>query len=369
MQDVVVIGGGAIGLSAAYELAGRGLNVTVLDAGQPGCEASWAGAGILPPGHPGDPGHPLAPLCQATRELWSGLSAELREVTGIDNGFRRCGGIGVCPGGESHAFLAEEIEMWRAADVRVEPLSAAELHEHEPLLLPGAQGEGAQGYRLPDLCQVRNPRHLKAVAIGCALRGVDIRAGQPVVDFERSGQQVRAVRTPMDRFEADAFLVTAGAWTQQLLTGLGNRVEIVPVRGQIVLLNLPQPLTCHIIESGPRYLVPRPDGRLLIGSTEEWAGFDKRNTAAALRGLLEFAESLVPSLASARFERAWCGLRPHVPDGLPYMGRVPDSRNLYVAAGHFRGGLNLSPITARAMSQLITGETPAVPLAPFALDR
>ncbi len=369
MQDVVVIGGGAIGLSAAYELAGRGLKVTVLDAGQPGREASWAGAGILPPGHPGDPGHPLVPLCLATRELWPELSAELREFTGIDNGFRRCGGIGVCPTGEGDTLLPAEIETWRTANVRVEPLSAAELHEHEPLLLPGAQREGVQGYRLPDLCQVRNPRHLKAVAIGCTRRGVDIRAGQPVVEFERSGGRVRAVRTPTEHFEAEAFLVTAGAWTQQLLKGIAGSVEIVPVRGQIVLLNLPQLLTRHIIESGPRYLVPRPDGRLLIGSTEEWAGFDKRNTVSALRGLLEFAESLMPALADARFERAWSGLRPHVPDGLPYMGRVPDSRNLYVAAGHFRGGLNLSPITARVMSQLITGETPAVPMAAFALDR
>ena len=369
MQDVVVIGGGAIGLTAAYELAGRGLKVTVLDAGRPGHEASWAGAGMLPPGQPGDPQHPLAPLCRATRGLWSGLVAELQEFTGIDTGFRRCGAIGVGPDRESNRLLSAEIEAWRMADVRIEELSAADMNELEPSLLPELRKEGTLAYRLPDQCQVRNPRHLKAVAIGCARRGVEIRAGQPVVDFERSDEQVRAARTPTERFAAESFLVTAGAWTKHLLEGIGGDVQIVPVRGQIVLLSSPQPLIGHIIESGPRYLVPRPDGRLLIGSTEEWAGFDKRNTASELRGLLEFAESLVPSLADARFERAWCGLRPHVSDGLPYMGRVPGCHNLYVAAGHFRGGLNLSPITARVMSQLIIGETPEVPIDAFALNR
>ncbi|MGD9858115.1 MAG: glycine oxidase ThiO [Planctomycetaceae bacterium] len=363
MQDVVIIGGGVIGLSTAYELAGRGLTVTVLDAQQPGSEASWAGAGILPPGYPGDPQHPLSALCRATAELWPVLSAELRESTGIDNGFRRCGGIGLLPADASSEFRTE-VEAWRNVGVRVEELSVQKLTDYEPSLQ-----RGFRAYRLPDQCQVRNPRHLKALEIGCSRRGVEIRAGQPVDEIERAGERVLAVRTSTNRFEAGSFLVTAGAWSRRLLAEVGCDLPIEPVRGQIVLLNLSRPEISHIIESGPRYLVPRPDGRLLVGSTEEWVGFDKRNTASAVKELLEFAESLVPQLADARFERAWCGLRPHVPDGLPCLGGVPGCRNLFVAAGHFRGGLNLSPITARVMGQLITGNPVDPPIDAFAVGR
>lgn len=364
MPEVVVIGGGVIGLSTAFELAGRGRQVTVLDAGRPGHEASWAGAGILPPGYAGDPKHPLVPLCRATREIWPLLSADLRELTGLDNGYRRCGGIAVGRPDEADDLIETEIKAWQEADVRVDPLTAADLTAIEPSLHPELSA-----YHLPDLCQVRNPRHLKALEIACTRRGVDIRAGQPAVDFEQSGEQVQAIRTPTERLEAEQFLVSAGAWSQRLLAATGRDTPITPVRGQIVLLSETRPSFQHVIEEGSRYLVPRADGRLLVGSTEEWAGFDKRNTAAAMKNLLEFAESLVPSLSEARFERAWSGLRPQATRGVPYLGLVPGYRNLYVAAGHFRAGLNLSPITARLMSQLMTSETLDLPIDAFAVDR
>jgi glycine oxidase len=364
MQDVVVIGGGVIGLSTALQLAGRGARVTVLDAQSPGREASWAGAGILPPGHPGDPQHPFALLCRATRELWPALSADLRELTGVDNGYRRCGGITVASDAAADAAVAEEIQAWQKAGVCVEALTPDDFTALEPQLR-----EGARGFRLPELCQVRNPRHLKALAVGCALRGVEIRTGQPVVEMEQAGERLRAVRTESERFEAESFLVAAGAWSQKLLKSAGCEATIVPVRGQIVLLSQTRPSIRHVLECGPCYLVPRPDGRMLVGSTEEWVGFDKRNTASAIGKLLAFAQSWVPVLAGAQFERAWAGLRPHAPDGVPYLGRVPQYRNLYVAAGHFRHGLNLSPITARLMSQVILGEPPDVPLDAFSLAR
>lgn len=363
-QDVVVIGAGVIGLNVAYELAGRGRRVTLLDAQQPGREASWAGAGILPPGCPGDPRHPLAVLTAASHELWFQLSAELRETTGVDNGFRRCGGIGAAASDSDAAALAAEVNGWKTAHVRVEVLSADDLAACEPSL---RRQSGA--YRLPDVCQVRNPRHLKALEIGCARRGVVVRSGQPVVEFEHRGDRVSALLTPTDRFEGDQFLVAAGPWSQQLLAQSNCRLDIEPVRGQIVLLSSPRPLLQHVIECGPRYLVPRPDGRVLVGSTEETVGFDKQNTAQAMGDLLTFAQTLAPALAEARFERAWAGLRPHARRGLPYLGRHPDIENLFIAAGHFRSGLTLSPITARLMSQLMLGEPPDLPMDAYAVDR
>jgi glycine oxidase len=142
-----------------------------------------------------------------------------------------------------------------------------------------------------------------------------------------------------------------------------------PLRGQLVLLAMqPSPIE-HVINVGARYLVPRGDGRVLVGSTEEVAGFDKRTTAAGVGGLVEFAIDVVPALAGATFERAWAGLRPQSADGLPYLGRVGAVENLFVAAGHFRAGLQLSPITAELMTQLLIGRQPDLPLEPYWPDR
>jgi glycine oxidase len=144
---------------------------------------------------------------------------------------------------------------------------------------------------------------------------------------------------------------------------------IRPIRGQIVLLQTDRATPRHIINDGPRYLVPRGDGRVLVGSTEEDVGFDKRTTADGVAGLLEFARTLLPALGTAQFEHSWAGLRPATADGRPYLGRIPGLENAFVAAGHFRSGLTLSPGTAVVMSQLIRDQTPSIDLAPFRLDR
>jgi glycine oxidase len=361
MADVIVIGGGVIGLTSAWELAGRGLKVTLLDRQQPGREASWAGAGILPPAYFGPAEHPLAPLARATHPLWPRLSEELREHTGVDNGFRQCGGINFAPD-EDPVALDQEIRLWQQAGAVVEPLDLEAVRTLEPSLSP----QTLSGYRLPQTWQVRNPRHLRALLIACVQRGVEIRSDECVVEITHTSGRVTGVLTETDRLASDFVLVTAGAWTPQLLRATGSARSIEPIRGQMVLLWTPAPLLSHVVECGPRYLVPRPDGRLLVGSTEERAGFDKRNTPAGIGGLMDFAVRVVPALAQARFEQAWAGLRPHPTDGVPLMGRLPGVDNLYVAAGHFRAGLHLSPITARVMGQLITGEPTDVDLAPFA---
>jgi glycine oxidase len=178
-----------------------------------------------------------------------------------------------------------------------------------------------------------------------------------------------AVRTATGRMVADQFLVAAGAWTDTLLDQVGWCPGVHPVRGQIALLNTSRPLFRRILLDGARYLVPRPDGRVLVGSTEEDAGFDKRTTAGAIADLLALAGSLVPALAEAHVERCWAGLRPGSPDGLPFLGPVPGIDNLLVAAGHFRAGIQLSPGTGLVMKDLLLGRKPGVSLEPFRLDR
>ena len=350
-RDVIVIGGGVIGLSIAWELARHGVSVQVLEQGLFGQEASWAGAGILPPGNPDQAKTVEARLRGGSHVLWSDWTEALRSQTGIDNGFHRCGGVEVRPPGSIDS-LAEKIAAWRAEGVTAEPLNAAELHERVPALHP----EITAGFLLPDLGQVRNPRHLKALHQACAGAGVDLRAGTPVVDFVRRGERITAVKTAADEFHAADFIVAGGAWSRMLLQRAGHDILFEPVRGQIVLLETPSVLFRHVIEVGSRYLVPRPDGRILIGSTEERVGFEKRTTAAGVAGLIEFARQLVPALGDARFERCWAGLRPYAPGGLPRIGRVPGTINLSLAAGHFRAGLQLSPMTAVLIRQLILGQ-------------
>jgi glycine oxidase len=358
MQDVLVVGGGVIGLSAAYELALHGVQVTVVDQGPIGREASWAGAGMLPPGDPTGP-EPARRLAEFSFSLWPKLSADLKSETGIDNGFLRSGSIQIPFSSERD--IASECALWQRIGVEAERLDGSGLREREPAIHP----ELVDGFRLPTMAQVRNPWHLKALKAACLSRGVRLLPGQPVVGWQTDQGRILAARTPTETVPAGDFLVTAGAWSSPLLHTAGVHAEIEPIRGQIVLLQTDRPPFAHIIESGRRYLVPRGDGRILIGSTEERAGFVKQNTAAGVQDLLRFACRIVPSLESARFEQAWSGLRPHARRGVPFLGRAGEAENLHVAAGHFRSGLSNSPGTARLIRQLITGEAPAIPVDGF----
>lgn len=364
MTDIVLIGGGVIGLSIAYELATRGASVRILDQSQLGQESSWAGAGMITPANPDHARSPEARLRGETFVRWPDWATRLRDETGIDSGFARCGGVELAPNYSASEAAALVMKL-QTEGVRAELLGSRELRELEPHMNP----EFSEAIHLPDYCQVRNPRLLKALLAACAARGVELSPGMPVIGFEQQAARITAVRTPTELITAGQFVVCSGAWSQTVLAQAGCQISVEPVHGQIVLLDmLPLP-TRRIIEVGSRYIVPRADGHLLIGSTEEWIGFDKRNTAEAVAELIRFGCELIPSLKSARLERCWSGLRPGSPNGLPYLGRVPRTENLFVAAGHFRAGLMLSPITAVLLSQLLLGETPAINIDEFAPGR
>jgi glycine oxidase len=359
-RDVLVIGGGVIGLTTAYFLARDGASVELLDKADFGQEASWAGAGILPPGNPSEAQTPPDLLRAHSSTLFPTLSAELRERTGLDNGYLRCGGL---------EFLCQEGEAatdeWRSQGIAFEEIVERRLLTLEPALSAGL----GTAYFLPDMAQVRNPRHLKALLAGCQSFGVCLQPSCGVHGFDVQGPRIRALKTDQGLLSADCYLLAAGAWSNHLLEPLGWQPGIHPVRGQIALLNTGAPLLHRILLWGARYLVPRPDGRVLIGSTEEEAGFEKHTTATAIAQLLALACRLVPDLGSAPVERCWAGLRPGSPDGLPFLGPVPGLDNLFVAAGHFRAGIQLSPATGLVMKELILGQPLTVPLEAFRLDR
>ncbi|GIW80578.1 MAG: glycine oxidase ThiO [Gemmatales bacterium] len=358
--DVLVVGGGVIGLTTAYFLAKAGVQVEVVDKGDLGQESSWAGAGILTPGNPQAAQHPLLQLHAQSVSLFPELSAELKERTGIDNGYIQCGGLELL----GDAPIADTDE-WRSEGVVAELIDADQILHLEPALSAGC----TKAYYLPEMAQVRNPRHVQALIASCRALGVTMRSGCPVFRFVASRGRVTAVQSAAGKLAANQFIVATGAWTDSLLAELGWQPGIVPIRGQIALLNPGFPVFRHIILIGSCYLVPRPEGRVLIGSTEEQVGFDKHTTAAALQSLLAMGTSLVPALSQAHLERCWAGLRPASPDGLPFIGPLPDYENVVVAAGHFRSGIQLSPGTAQLVADIVLGRTPTVSPYVFRLDR
>jgi len=380
MHDCLIIGGGVIGLSLAYDLALHGLRVCLVDRQQPGREASWAGAGILPPMRyrSGDP--PAHQLAAVSFDLHARWAAELRESTGIDNGFRRCGAIYItrdesaedestATGKQDRTSKQERIGAMQRSGVRVEPLAPSDLNQHEPNLTVNVTSDVTSALFVPEQAQVRNPRHLKALRVACESRGVDIRPYVAVEDFEVCGGRIESVITSQGRLAAGQFCLTAGCWTGGLAQRLGLTPTIKPIRGQIALLTGGENILRHIIEVGRNYLVPRPDGHILVGSTEEDVGFNCQTTAEGIAGLLRLALQLVPKLAGCHVERTWAGLRPGSTDSLPTIGPLPRLENAWIAAGHFRDGLLLSPGTAVVVSRLMRDVSAEVNLEPFQADR
>jgi glycine oxidase len=356
--DVVIVGGGVIGLTAAYELAPYA-RVTLVERGAFGQESSWAGAGILLPPARAEHLQPIDQLRRQSATLFGELSSRLHAETGIDNGYRTSGGLRLVTNN------AEEISEWQRQGLAYEELSAKAVREREPKLDPPA----GRYFYFPEMAQVRNPRHVHALENACRRGGVTMLANTKLVKVNRTGGRVQAIETSAGRLEAARFVIAAGAWSAEILKTLGIEIGVKPIRGQIALLGSDAPILKHIIFADKLYLVPRDDGRILVGSTEEDVGFDKRTTAQAIAELLSFAQRIAPALGALPLERTWAGLRPGNADDLPYIGSAPTAENLIVATGHFRSGIELSPATARIVRALVLGEQPEVPVEAFRLDR
>ncbi|HAN97092.1 MAG TPA: glycine oxidase ThiO [Planctomycetaceae bacterium] len=364
-MDLIVIGGGVVGLSIAWEGARRGLKVRVLESGELGRAASWAGAGLLPP--PPGPGaiHPLDALGRRAAELHPSWARELTAATGIDTGFRRCGGLYLADLPGEAASLAAIERTWLDEGWRIEPLSPDAVRRRHPEIAAAAGGADIRrALFAPEESQLRNPRHLKALAEACRRAGVELHERAPVERLEADDVQATAI-VDGERQRAARICVAAGAWSKRLAEPLGLKVEVMPIRGQMLLYRFPEPPLRTIVNVGPRYLVPRDDGHLLVGSTEEEAGFDASTTAEGLAGLERFARRWLARLDDRPPIASWAGLRPGSVDGQPYVGPAPGLDRIWLATGHFRSGLTLSPATAELVIDLMTGTAPQVDPGPF----
>jgi glycine oxidase len=305
-------------------------------------------------------------LAGYSSQLHAEWSVRLREETGIDNGYRQCGGVYVADSNAAAAELLTTCEHWRRAGLSAKWLHAGDFDAIEPALAgvyDRAQLAGAA--LVAEEAQIRNPRHLRALFAACMQRGVEVSAGVEVHDFDVASDRIAAVRTGSGELTAQNIVLAAGAWSGALAARLGIELPIKPIRGQIVLFDCGRPILKRIVNLGRRYLTPRDDGRVLVGSTQEDVGFERGNTDEAVNELRTLAARLVPALASARVERCWSGLRPGSPSEWPYLGRLPSLSNAFIAAGHFRQGLWLSTGTAVVVGRLVRGESPGVDLTPF----
>jgi len=360
--DVALVGGGVIGLSLAWELSRHGAKVCVVDRGPLGQEASWAGAGMIPAGPSRDfwaESTPTEQLAGMSQQLHSEWHHRLLEETGIDNGYLQSGALYLAESEAEVTSLEQHSLRWQRLGIENQTLDAQQIADSEPNLAEHAR-RFAAAYFVPAESQLRNPRHSQALIAACQQQGVDLRPGIAVHGFQTASGRLVSALTNVGAIHAEQICLTAGCWTGQLAASLERELPVKPIRGQIVLLNGPAGLLRRHINVGKRYLVPRVEGHILVGSTMEDVGFLKQNTASATAELLSFATSLLPAGLELPIETSWAGLRPACADGLPTLGRIPGLDNAWVATGHFRAGLQLSPATAVVMRSLMLGESPMV---------
>ena len=360
--DVIVVGAGVIGCSIAYHLAKEGVSVLILERGRVGREASWASAGILNHGRPAST-HAYERLATLSRNLFEPLVKELVELTGVDPEYR--------PSGRIHVFLEEE-EVERARNyyrgsvmsgLAVEYLEPAELFELEPAL----NREARAAIRFPGVGSIRPPRLVRALCLAAQRLGTRILEHSPLVDMEIRSGCVAAIRTPDDRIQGESFVLATGAWSGLVGNRVGLNLPVYCSKGEIVLLESLPGLLGQIVNNNGRYLVPRSDGRLLVGATKEAVGFDKTSTVHGVLELLDWAFHVAPGLSDATFVTSWAGLRPAARRGGPFLGRLKDFENLYVATAHNSNGILLSPASGLLMSELLTNHPTSLSLEPFAV--
>ncbi|MFN2461833.1 MAG: glycine oxidase ThiO [Candidatus Velthaea sp.] len=364
MADVAVVGAGLIGAGIAYELAKRGATVVVYDRDEPARAASWAGAGMLAPFSEVIEHAAMRALCTASFGAYPAFVEELRERTGVDARFRRDGTLHVALDAPALESLRARAAGCAEAGGDVHVLDRPAALSREAALARSVTG----ALFVANEAQVDNRRLGRALVAACIALEVRFERTAEVA-VQCDARRVRGLRTQHGFVPATTVVNAAGAWAGAL-DGVpaGAQVPVVPVAGEMVALAVPHALMRALIWHGHTYLVPRADGRVLIGATVVERGFDARVTAGGVRTLLDTALQAVPALSRFALVETWAGLRPATPDRLPVIGAT-NLEGYFVAGGHFRNGILLAPVTARAVAELIATGTTDVATAAFAPSR
>ena len=365
--DAIVIGGGVIGLSIARALSQRGLRVTLIERARPGAEASFAAAGMLAPQAEADRADAFFELACAGRDLYPPTAAALSEETGIDIELERTGTLYLAFTEDDEKEIEHRYEWQSRAGLPVERLSGDEVRHLEPFVSEHVRG----ALRFPLDVQVENRRLVAALAAAAQKYGVRLLTGVNVESLRIARAGIEGVETSCGPVHAPVAIVACGAWSSFITSPDSPvpRVRIEPVRGQILCFEAYARPARHVIYSPRGYLTPRLDGRLLAGTTTEYAGFDKRVTGGGLHAISTHALEIAPATKHLTLLDAWCGLRPRAEDEFPVLGGCAEVRGLYYATGHYRNGILLAPITGELIAEAITSGAVSPLLAAFTPDR
>lgn len=356
--DVTIVGGGIMGMLTAYECRRAGASVTLIEKNLPGQESSWAGGGILLPIYPWRQHAAISQLVMQSLKLYPALMDDLQNNSGIDPEFIQSGML-LCKNPDFAAAVA-----W------CEQYGVAWQTPPQEVLAPLASGL-EQPLWLPTIRQARNPRLLKALYLSLCNLGVQVISQCSLQNLEIKNNRVHAIHTSLGDFPVNQLVITTGAWSgdlwQQLL-GAEQQIKIKPAKGQMLLFAAkPDTLTTMVLD-GAHYLIPRADGHILVGSSVEYAGFDKTTDLETKIRLQNFAQQTVPALQHYPVVQHWAGLRPGTEHGIPYITQHPELQNLSLNAGHFRNGLTMAPAAAQLLVDLLLQRTPAISPLPYQLD-
>jgi glycine oxidase len=372
-KTVAIIGAGVVGLGIAWRLAARGVEVAVFDKGAAGAGATHAAAGMLAACAEAEPGEEaLVTLGRDSQARWPAFADELKQASGIDVDLRREGTLVLALTADDQARLFHHLEFQKKLNLPLQWISAAETRRREPHLA----GKLAGAVFSPEDHQVDNRKLATALAIAAKAAGARIHEHQPVAAISSQGRRVDGIVLADGRkHAADVVVLAAGAWSRGIARSIADMAPqslppVRPIKGQMLALRMDPaaPLINHVIWGPGIYLVPRRDGRLIVGATVEEKGFDSTLTAGGLLTLLEAAWRAVPAIEELAIDEMWVGHRPGSRDDAPILGPAPLDGLIY-ATGHHRNGILLAPVTADTIARLVLDGTLDPAIRPFGIER
>ncbi len=343
--DVLIVGGGIIGMLTARSLHKKGLQIAIIDKGNLGGEATWAAGGILSLLNPWQQNIESQSLIDEGRQRFATLVTELKLETDIDSEFIQSGLLVLDVDQKQQA-----LNWAKQKDETIEVLSHQSLLEYEPNISP----EFSEALYFPNVAQIRPPKLIHALKLSLKQRKINVYENTAVSKVLIQAGSVTGIATHTDYLYADKVIISSGAWTKEILQQDTNiDIDIEPVRGQMLLYKVSEKILSHIVLKEKSYLIPRKDGHILCGSTVEYAGFENEVTSAARLSLQNIAHKLLPSLEKHEPVKQWSGLRPGTRRNAPYICKHPEIHGLYLNSGHYRYGIIMSIASARIMAELV----------------